>query len=569
MYYFLITFSYLYYRNLFHKFMGDRKVRIIFSILLIFGTVGLLINFDVYALDDLICDPNYEYRSFNGTCNNLDNPLYGSAGTELLRIANNDYSDNISSPSEDRPNPRYISNQLASQEGSIPNSHGASDFIWQWGQFVDHDIDLTSSADPLEPFYIPVNFYDFFFNPNNEQGKEIILFRSIHNGGTTEQYPRQQINQITSFIDASNVYGSDESLAMELRDDKNPAKLKTSRGDFLPEVNGFFKAGDVRANEQIGLTSMHTLFVREHNRVANEIASKHPDFTDEQIYQTARKIVGAEIQVITYNEFLPKLLGQDAIPPYDGYDPTINPGIANEFSTASYRYGHSQLSPNLMIVDNSYMEYVPLRDAFFNPSLFKEKGLEGILRGLASQKAQEIDNKVVDDVRNFLFGPPGAGGFDLASLNIQRGRDHGLPSYNTVRIAYGLMPAADFGDVTTDSVLKAKLESTYGTIDKLDLWVGGLAEDHEEGAMVGETIKTVLIDQFTRLRDGDRFWYANDQFFIDNPIHMQKVTNTTLSEIIKQNTRINDSKIQDDVFVCQYMKGGGQEKKLSEFLACE
>jgi hypothetical protein len=538
--------------------MGDRMVG---NILILFTALGLTafsFSFDSFA-EETVCDENYPYRTITGVCNNLDNILYGSAGTELLRMTDSDYKDKKSSPSgEKRPNPRFISNELASQSTSIPNSYGASDYIWQWGQFLDHDIDLTPDADPPESFDIKVNFWDPYFNPENKKPQVISLNRSVYTGGDFHNNPREQLNEITAFIDASNVYGSDDYTASLLRDESNPTKLKTSEGNLLPEQNGFFIAGDVRANEQIGLTAMHTLFVREHNRVAEEISQKHPDFTEEQVFQTARKIIGAKIQVITYNEFLPNLLGPNAIPSYTGYDSSINPGITNEFSTASYRYGHSQLSANLTIVDESGIHYVQLRDAFFSPTLFKEKGPDSILHGLAVQRAQEIDNKLVDDVRNFLFGPPGSGGFDLASLNIQRGRDHGLPDYNTVRVAYGLTPMTSFDQITSNPSLQNKLESTYGDVNKIDLWVGGLAEDHVDGAMVGETIQTILIDQFTRLRDGDRFWYQNDQFFIENKIHMKKVNDTTLADIIKYNTDL-DGKIQKDVFLCQYPNGGGYD----------
>ena len=550
--------------------MGDRKAYFI-SLCCVFVFLSFSISFNSYLVSAIPeCDLDYEYRTINGTCNNITNPLYGSVGEQLLRISPVDYGDGKEFPSgQSRPSPREISNILANQTRLIPNEYGASDFIWQWGQFLDHDIDLTPSAIPIEPFDIKVPLNDTSFDPNGYGNQTISLNRSIHNGGNTIDNPRQQINQITSFIDASNVYGSDDSKANFLRDDKNPAKLKTSKGNLLPEVNGFFVAGDVRANEQIGLTSMHTLFVREHNRIADEISRKNPTFSDEQVYQMARKIVGAKIQVITYNEFLPKLLGENSIPPWSHYNSTLNPGIANEFSTASYRYGHSQLSPNLMIIDNSYMTYVPLRDAFMNPSLFKEKGLDPILRGLAAQKAQETDTKIVDDVRNFLFGQPGMGGFDLASLNIQRGRDHGIADYNNVRIAYGLEPVKSFGDITDDLTVQSQLASVYGNVNDIDLWVGGLAEDHENGAMVGQTIKTVLIDQFTRLRDGDRFWYQNDPFFKDNPENMKMISDTTLADVIRANTNLNDSKIQDDVFSCQYMKGGGRDKTHGDFLICD
>ena len=545
-------------------------MRLVILLIFISGFLFFSFNSDPYLVLAIVeCDSNYEYRTINGTCNNLDNPIYGSAGVELLRFSPVDYEDGIETPSgESRPSPREISNILANQTSLILNEYGASDFIWQWGQFLDHDIDLIPSAIPLEPFDIEAPKNDPYFDPGGSGDRVISFNRSINNGGNTIENPRQQINQITAFIDASNVYGSDDSKANFLRDEKNPSMLKTSKGNLLPENNGFFVAGDVRANEQIGLTSMHTLFVREHNRISEEVSHKYPNYNDEQVYQIARKIVGAKIQVITYNEFLPKLLGENSIPPWSHYDSTINPGIANEFSTASYRYGHSQLSPNLMIIDNSYMTYVPLREAFFNPSLFKEKGLDPILRGLAAQKAQQIDNKIVDDVRNFLFGQPGMGGFDLASLNIQRGRDHGIADYNTVRMAYGLEPVKSFADISSDTVVQSQLASVYGTVDSIDLWVGGLAEDHESGAMVGQTIKTVLVEQFTRLRDGDRFWYQNDPFFKDNPDNMKMVSDTTLADVIRANTNLNDSKIQDDVFSCQYMKGGGRDKTNDDFLIC-
>ena len=160
------------------------------------------------------------------------------------------------------------------------------------------------------------------------------------------------------------------------------------------------------------------------------------------------------------------------------------------------------------------------------------------------------------------------GGFDLASLNIQRGRDHGIADYNTVRMAYGLEPVKSFADISSDTVVQSQLASVYGTVDSIDLWVGGLAEDHESGAMVGQTIKTVLAEQFTRLRDGDRFWYQNDSFFKDNPDYMKMVSDTTLADVIRANTNLNDSKIQDDVFSCQYMKGGGRDKTNGDFLIC-
>lgn len=226
----------------------------------------------------------------------------------------------------------------------------------------------------------------------------------------------------------------------------------------------------------------------------------------------------------------------------------MDPGIANCFSTAAFRLGHSMLSPTLLRLDRRLDEnvhgHLPLSEAFFNPStLTDEGGIEPILRGLAWQTCQEIDNRVVDEVRNFLFGAPGAGGFDLASLNIQRGRDHGLASYNETRRAYGLRPVRSFREVNPDPEVQANLRAVYDSVNEIDLWVGGLAEDHVPGAMVGLTYRAIVADQFRRLRDGDRFWY--ERYL--SPALRDLVEAQTLARIIRRNTSIGDE-LPADVF---------------------
>src|SRR5262249_10926852 len=140
---------------------------------------------------------------------------------------------------------------------------------------------------------------------------------------------------------------------------------------------------------------------------------------------------------------------------------------------------------------------VPLKDAFFNPPLVSQNGIDPILKYLATDNSSEVDTKIVNSVRNFLFGPPGAGGFDLAALNIQRGRDHGLADYNTLRAAYGLPRVTDFAEITSDATLQRQLRDLYDNVDNIDPWIGALAEDHLPGTSTGPLIHQVLVDQFT------------------------------------------------------------------------
>jgi peroxidase len=491
------------------------------------------------------------YAPIDGTGNNLLHVEWGSTNEDFLRIVKAAYGDGVSSPAgQDLPSARAISNLLSAQSADMTgNARGLSDYIYAWGQFLDHDIDLTNtqSGDGAETLNIAVPKGDPYFDPASTGTQVIPLTRSAYDlaTGTSKTNVRQQINAITAFIDGSQIYGSDEATAASLRMFTG-GKLKTSDGNLLPtDETGFFVAGDIRVDENTGLIAMQTMFMREHNRVATQMAQHNPTWSDEEVYQHARRVVIGELQRITYNEFLPALLGSIKITPYKGYNAKVNPGISNEFATAAFRFGHSLLNDDIEFLDNNgnpVREEISLAESFFNPDIVKESGIDGVLKYLASDNANELDNKIVDSLRNFLFGPPGAGGLDLAALNIQRGRDHGLADYNTTRAAYGLKKVTTFAQITANVDLQKALKSIYGSVDKIDLWVGLLAEDHVKGSSVGQLTGAILVNQFTRLRDGDRFWYQNQL----KGKELAMVEKTTLAEVIKRNTGTYN--LQENVF---------------------
>ena len=138
---------------------------------------------------------------------------------------------------------------------------------------------------------------------------------------------------------------------------------------------------------------MQTLFMREHNYWADYFKGIDPSLDDDGLYFRARAIVGAEIQLITYRDFLPLLLGPNALSPYAGYDETVDPSIANDFAVGAYRFGHTMVSPQLSRLDanNQSIGDLPLEDAFFNPDQIIAFGIDPYLRGLAKQRPQEID----------------------------------------------------------------------------------------------------------------------------------------------------------------------------------
>ena len=280
----------------------------------------------------------------------------------------------------------------------------------------------------------------------------------------------------------------------------------------------------------------------------------------------------AELQAITYNQYLPALLGPTAITPYTGYNPAVNTGITPEFSEAAYRFGHSQLDNEVQFLNNDGTNFsftftqpdgtqvavntpadiasgntgLPLLDVFFDPNILEQPGVESaILKYLGSDIAQAVDTKMVDDVRNVLFRAQGsgAGGQDLFALDIQRGRDVGLPTYNAARVAYGLPAATSFSQITSDPTLQTELQQLYGTVDNVELFVGGLAEDHAPGSSMGSTFQAIIANQFERIRDGDSAWYQ--QTFSGG--QLQQLQATTLSDIIRKNTTV--SNIANNAFI--------------------
>lgn len=519
-----------------------------------------------------------EARESDGTCNNLANDTWGSAGETLIRLTFADYVDSVSVP-EDRGNARVISNALADVPDGTPNSFGTSELFIFFGQYIDHDIDLVFEDHNAGTMSTTVPMDDPAFPP----GGVLELDRSAVVSGTgTGAIAREHTNQITSFLDASNVYGSSQATTNVLRDGAymitnanggaaTAADIEavhgagSSDGLYMGNPLTAHVMGDIRSDENIALTSMHQIWMKEHNYQVDRLKALDSTLSDEQLFQTARIIVEAEYQKVVYQEWLPELIGQ-SLPDYNGYRNDVDPTISNEFAGAGFRFGHTMLPTDFerLAEDGTVTEQLGLFDAFFQPhKLDLNGGVAALVRGLAADTASELDAKIIDDVRNLLFGPTTLR--DLATLNIMRGRDQGIPPINELRANLGhsptLQPYTSFSELTSNTELANALSAAYGgDIDKVDLWVGILAEDKVGGLQVGETLQAILIDQFSRLRDGDRFYYENR--LADTPELLALIENTTFSEIIKRSTGIEH--LQEEVFKA-YARMAGDSNDNSMF----
>ena len=506
------------------------------------------------------------YREIDGTCNNLQNPFFGAAGASLRRILPAFYEDGVSSirgslqnyggtapgPFDPPvPSARLVSTTIVKDVAmDEPN---VSYLLMQFGQFLSHDLIQSPSSNGTctktcqktnDCLPILVSPDDATFG-NTKQCLSFIRsapacteFNSADGIGV-----RNQINDVTSFIDGSMIYGSDLVLANRLRERKGGRLLvgqsiPSGSKPSLPLVSGSFVAGDKRVNQHIALTIMHTIWMREHNRIAKTLEGINPQWNDEKLYQEARKVVGAELQKITYYEYLPALMDKAVFNRFIGqfakYDPVTDPSIPTEFSTAAYRFGHTLVRPEFNLLGQDYLPIgqISLGEAFLNPSLYTTVGgTDQLLRGLLTTKSWSYDVFLSRILTNELFKPV-PNGTDLASINIQRGRDHGIPPYSFVsdycQQTYGLSQPTFSSRVTTKRII-----NTYNSLDNADLWPVGLSETPLPKSVIGPTFACLFGKAFKSLRDGDRFYFENPGVF--TTAQRRELAKTTMSRVICDN----------------------------------
>ncbi|KAJ7988670.1 hypothetical protein DPEC_G00311620 [Dallia pectoralis] len=388
------------------------------------------------------------------------------------------------------------------------------------------------------------------------------------------------MNSITSFLDASTVYGHTPNLQSALRDlSSSEGKLAVNSRfidqqgrSYLPFVPNTpspcfqdpnhrqghrvdcFLAGDSRVNEVLPLVALHTLWVREHNRIAEILHDLNPHWSSEIIYQESRKIIGALHQIITIRDYIPKIIGRDAfdqyIGPYRGYDPTTNPSASNVFATAAFRFGHATVSPVLRRLNESFQEHeqfssLSLHETFFSPwRLITEGGLVPILRGLLGTPAAVVnpDNLLTKELTGKLVTLNVPGDLDLAALNLQRGRDHGLPGYNAWRRFCGLKTIrtrGDFRQVANDESVADKIMDVYKDLDNIDVWLGGLVEEPLSDSRTGPLFSCLIAKQMGMFRDGDRFWWESEGVFTQS--QRMELQTHSLSSVICDNSDVNEA----------------------------
>ncbi|KAG1681999.1 Dual oxidase [Nymphon striatum] len=524
-----------------------------------------------------------EKQRFDGWYNNQAHPEWGAIDSTLTRKTPPSYADGVyMMAGQDRPSPRLITEALMKgADGQASLLNRTAMFVF-FGQVVSFEIMMASeSGCPIEMQKIEIERCDHMYDKSCKGNRYMPFHRAGYKTetGQSPNNPREQVNAMTSWIDASFLYSTSEPWINCMRSFVN-GTLRSEEGGALPVRNeervplmnqpsasNFFRTknpqrmfllGDPRSNQNPGLLALGILFFRYHNALAKDVQEEHPDWTDEDIFQKARRKVVASLQSIVAYEFIPALLQED-LDTYTGYKPEVHPGVSHVFQSAAFRFSHTLIPPGLYMRNNQ-CDY--RKSASGSPALrlcstwwgseefLTETSFEELLMGMSSQLSEKEDPVLCSDVRDKLFGPLDFTRRDLGALNIMRGRDNGLPDYNLARKCFNMPMISNWTQINPQLYKErpeifSNLERIYGSTNNIDLYVGGMLETVDGP---GPLFTKIIKNQFENIRDADRFWFENKQNEMFTDEEIETIRNLQLHDVIIKATSIKEEHIQKDLF---------------------
>ncbi|CAA9993292.1 unnamed protein product [Nesidiocoris tenuis] len=535
-----------------------------------------------------------KFRTIDGSCNNLRNPTQGTPNTKYNRLLPARYADGIHLPpvsvtGNKLPGARLVSIVLFPDK-PIP------DPVWtlssmQWGQIITHDMSMAMGTTQTKPYAnqccspdgrlqiphdrAPAQCYpieipgdDPLYSKFGQMCMNFMRSTTDVDRGCAPPHAQahEQMVTVTHYLDASLVYGSDLQTAAALREGNGgrlkvdvrggrqwppPAANKSATCANQDDDEPCYRFGDVRANQNPQLTVLQIILLREHNRLADTLRHINPHWDDERLYQEARRILIAEYQHINYAEWLPIFIGTKNMMKYgllyktDGYvndyREDVDPSVINGHATAAFRYFHSAIQGQIHLISEKRSSYGALRlsDYLNKPGVIEDgDNMDSLTRGLATQNQEEVDPFLTSEITDYLFRNGMPFGRDLRAIDIQRGRDHGLSSYNDYRQFCGLPRAhnfQDFGDYISPENIE-KIALLYDSPDDVDLVVGGSLEKHIKDTLTGPTFLCIMLEQFYRTRVADRYFYeSGDPHVAFTPEQLREIRKATVSRLFCDN----------------------------------
>ncbi|SJL02260.1 uncharacterized protein ARMOST_05586 [Armillaria ostoyae] len=491
------------------------------------------------------------YRTVDGSCNWMEtgNTTYGQLGAKRSRDYDQySYQDGYNRP-RDGPNPRAVSNAFFKRKQRLYYEH--TPLLLGLIEFIMHDV--TYSEDSITEYIdVPVPPDEDIF-PKNTTFR-VWRTERVPGTGTSPSNPRENANQASTWLDVSSLYGSSTEVSRALRSFEK-GKLLTSQGSFLPfntmglpmrtrpgvDPKSLFAGGDPRTNEDWIMLAVHTLLLRDHNRMCDLLAEQHPEYDDERLYQTVRLAMSAKFALIanSYQMAYWQTTGTDAMPwprddgfplyrqMYDENALEINPIHLYPWPLVT-KGGKPMVASAEMAVVYRFHEFIvasfPLKDAKNNTILekstfesafdsngFIEAGLENILRGIVATDIPNFKSGVDESFRS--AGQYRGSPFDIVTWSIVHEREQGLPTFNEYFRAYNsydpavVIPIRErFEDFSSDPEMVANLKRLYTHPDEVDLVVGcQLEETNFPGTTVPSSALIISLFSLFGLGNSDRF----------------------------------------------------------------
>ncbi|XP_037833973.1 dual oxidase 1 [Kryptolebias marmoratus] len=550
------------------------------------AVAGLALSFSDHSRGEI----TWEAPRFDGWYNSLGSPRRGAVGSHLVRLMPAHYWDGVYQAVHEplQPNPRRLSRLLTEGPSGRPSTRNQTVLSLFFGYHVAFEIfDSRTPGCPPEFMNIRVPKGDPVFDPTGT-GKVLLPFQRGQwdkESGQSPGNPRTQVNSVTAWLDGSSIYGPSSSWSDSLRSfsggllasgsERNMPRKGGGRGFMwsAPDPStgehgpqGLYELGNAWANENAFTAAEGIIWFRYHNHVAAGLHGEHPEWSDEELFQHARKTVVATFQNIALYEWLPGFLGDKKLPPYPGYQKFVDPGISPEFQAAAVRFGVTMAPPGVYMrnrtchfrqvlgVDGSSSPAMRLCHSFWkrlSDNVKAGQDVDDLLMGMASQIAEREDSIVVEDLRDYMYGPLRFTRTDLVAVTIQRGRDFGLQSYISVRKALDLPPVSTFDEInpelnrTNPQLLRSVAELYDGDVSRLELFPGGLLESTDGP---GPVFSAIILDQFERIRNGDRFWFENKRNGLFTDEEIQSIRGVTYHDVLVAVTSAEAADIQTNVF---------------------
>ncbi|XP_058150088.1 dual oxidase 2 [Dasypus novemcinctus] len=529
----------------------------------------------------------WEVQRYDGWFNNLRHHERGAAGSRLQRLVPANYADGVYQALQEPllPNPRMLSSAAMRGTEGQPSRRNRTVLGVFFGYHVLSDlVSVERPGCPAEFLNIRIPPGDEVFDPE-KRGDVVLPFQRSRwdpKTGQSPSNPRDLTNEVTGWLDGSAIYGSSHSWSDALRSfsggelasGSDPAFPRGAQETLLMWIapdpatgqrgpRGLYAFGAERGNREPFLQALGLLWFRYHNLCAKKLAGEHPSWGDEELFQHARKRVIATYQNIALYEWLPSFL-QKTPPEYAGYRPFLDPSISPEFLAASEQFFSTMVPPGVYMRNAScHFQKVQNKDSSSspalrvcnnywireNPNLNSAEEVNQLLLGMASQISELEDRIVIEDLRDYWPGPGKFSRTDYMASSIQRGRDMGLPTYSQALLALGLEAPKNWSDLNPNvepQVLKDTAALYNQDLSRLELLPGGLLESHGDP---GPLFSAIVLDQFVRLRDGDRYWFENTRNGLFSKEEIAEIRNTSLRDVLVAVTGVNHSDLQPNVFV--------------------